>query len=146
MAVVVATGAVAAVAGLAAGLEMPASGGFGDCFEHALIAINSPRIVKLASVASFCWRDQDDSIVPVIVLLLGAGFVDFLSVSLSLDFHIVVILSPPLRLGAVGKEKGRRRANQECADLARLSSNISGASVTGEHGVFGQIRAGSLRF
>jgi hypothetical protein len=72
MAVVVATGAVAAVAGLAAGLEMPASGGFGDCFEHALIATNSPRIVKPEIIASFCWRDQDDSIVPQVVLLLVA--------------------------------------------------------------------------
>ena len=43
--------------------------------------------------------------------------------------------------GAVGKEKGRSRANQECTDLARLSSIISDASVTGEHGVFGQIHA-----
>jgi hypothetical protein len=53
---------------------MPASGGFGDCFEHALIASNSPRIAKPAiiAIASFCWRDQDGSIVPQIVLLLVA--------------------------------------------------------------------------
>src|SRR5208283_3308013 len=34
--------------------------------------------------------------------------------------------------GAVGRKKGRRRANQECADLARLSATLSGASVTGQ--------------
>jgi hypothetical protein len=67
-----ATDGAAAVAGLVVGLETPTSGGFGDCFEHALIATNSPRIVKPAIIASFCWRDQEESIVPEIVLLLVA--------------------------------------------------------------------------
>ncbi len=83
-----------AVAGVSAGPETPTNAGLDDCFEHALIAINSPRIVKPAIIASFCWRDQDESIVPEIVLVPVAWFVDFLS----LDFQMVVILSPPLRL------------------------------------------------
>jgi hypothetical protein len=60
---------VAGVAELGAGLETPTSAGFGSCFEHALTASNSPRIAKPAIIASFCWRDQDESIVPEIVLL-----------------------------------------------------------------------------
>jgi hypothetical protein len=84
--VVAAVTAIAGVAELDAGLETPTSAGFGPCFEHALTASNSPRIAKLAIMASFCWRDQDESIVPEIVLL-GALLLGFL-----------VILSPPLRL------------------------------------------------
>ncbi len=84
-------GAVA-VDELDAGLETPTSAGFGPCFEHALTASNSPRIAKPAIIASFCWRDQDESIVPEIVLL-GALLLGFLSP----DFQVVVILSPPLR-------------------------------------------------
>jgi hypothetical protein len=84
-----------AVAGaeLGAGLETPTSAGFGLCFEHALTTSNRLRIAKPAIMASFCWRDQDESIVPEIVLL-GAWLLGFLSP----DFHVVVILSPPLRL------------------------------------------------
>jgi hypothetical protein len=65
----------------------------GDCFEHALTANSRPRIAKPAIIASFCWRDQDDSVVPEIVLLI-ARFALFWLV----DFPIVAILSPPLRL------------------------------------------------
>jgi hypothetical protein len=83
------------VAELDAGLETPTIAGFGPCFEHALTTSNSPTIAKPAvvAIASFCWRDQDESIVPEIVLLVAwlLGF-------LSLDFQVVVILSPPLRL------------------------------------------------
>jgi len=87
-------GAVAVgVAELDAGLETPTSAGFGPCFEHALTTSNSPRIAKPAIIANFCWRDQDESIVPEIVLL-GARLLGFLSP----DFQVVVILSPPLRL------------------------------------------------
>ncbi len=46
--------------------------GFGDCFEHALTASNSPRIAEPAIIASFCWRNQDESVVPEIMLLLVA--------------------------------------------------------------------------
>jgi len=88
------TGAEVAVAGVPVGLETPTSADLGDCWEHALIASSSPRIVKPAIIASFCWRDQDESIVPEIVLLLVALSVDFLSP----DFQIVVMVSPPLRL------------------------------------------------
>jgi hypothetical protein len=75
-------------------LETPTSAGFGDCFEHALTASNSPSIAKHAIIASFCWRDQDESVVPEIMLLLGVWLLGFLSP----DFQVVVILSPPLRL------------------------------------------------
>jgi hypothetical protein len=94
-AVGVVTGSAAApgVAKFDAGLETPTSAGFGPCFEHALTASNSPRIAKPAIIASFCWRDQDESIVPETVLL-GSWLLGFLSP----DFQVVVILSPPLRL------------------------------------------------
>ncbi len=46
--------------------------GFGDCFEHALTASNSPRIAEPAIIASFCWRNQDESVGPEIMLLLVA--------------------------------------------------------------------------
>jgi len=59
----------AGVAELDAGLETPTSAGFGLCFEHALTTSNSPRIANPAIIASFCWRDQDESIVPESVLL-----------------------------------------------------------------------------
>ena len=85
--------AVAGIAELGAGLETPTSAGFGPCFEHALTTSNRPRIAKPAIMASFCWRDQDESIVPEIVVL-GAWLLGFLSP----DFQVVVILSPPLRL------------------------------------------------
>jgi hypothetical protein len=87
MAATVAAGAggttAAGVAEVAAGLETPTSAGFGDCFEHALTASNVARIAKLAIIASFCWRDQDedDSVVPEIVLLVvwlaGSRLADF---------------------------------------------------------------------
>jgi len=96
--VVAAVAAAAGVGEVDAGPETPASAGFEDCFEHALTASKSPRIAKPAIIASFCWRDQDESVVPEIalsvVLLARFWFVDFLSP----DFPVVVILSPPLRL------------------------------------------------
>jgi hypothetical protein len=91
--VVAAVTAIAGVVELDAGLETPTSAGFGPCFEHALTASNSPRIAKPAIIASFCWRDQDESIVPETVLL-GSWLLGFWSP----DFQVVVILSPPLRL------------------------------------------------
>ena len=75
------------------GLDTPTSAGLGDCFEHALTANSRPRIAKPAIIASFCWRDQDDSVVPESVLLV-ARFALFWLV----DFPIVAILLPPLRL------------------------------------------------
>jgi len=87
-AVGVGAGVAAGAAEIGAGLETPTSAGLGDCFEHALTASNSPRIAKPAIIASFCWRDQDESVVPEIVLL----------VAWLTDFQMVAILSPPLRL------------------------------------------------
>jgi hypothetical protein len=52
----------------AAGLETPTSAGFDDSFEQALTTTSTPRIKKHAIIASFCWRDQDESIVPEIIL------------------------------------------------------------------------------
>ena len=73
------------------------SAGFEDWLEHALVASNSPRIVKLAIVvtASFFWSDpdEDETVVPEIMLWV-ACCVD----SWSPDFLVVVMLSPPLRL------------------------------------------------
>jgi hypothetical protein len=99
------TAAAAGVAELDAGLETPTSAGFGLCFEHALTTSNSPRIAKPAIIASFCWRDQDESIVPEIVLLLVA-----LLVALLADFQMVAVLSPPLRLAqseVISQESGQ---------------------------------------
>jgi len=95
-------------------LDAPARAGFDDCFEHALIASNSPAIAKPATVAiaSFCWREQDDNVVTEIALLLSAGFVDLWLRDLGLaDFEMVAILSPPLRLAqseVIGQESGQR--------------------------------------
>jgi hypothetical protein len=92
------------------GLEAPDSAGFGDCFEHALNPSNRARIAApaIAAMASFCWREQDESAVPEIELLLVACFV----VWWSPDFQMVVILSPPLRLAqseVVGQESCQLR-------------------------------------
>ena len=106
--------AAASVADVDAALDAPATAGFDDCFEHALIASNSPRIAKpaIVAIASFCWRDQDDNVVTEIALLLGAGFVDFWLADIWLaDFEMVAILSPPLRLAqseVIGQESGQR--------------------------------------
>ena len=54
----------AAVEDCAPWAEMPTSAGFGDCFEHALRAIRIPRIVNPEIIAIFCWRDQDERVVP----------------------------------------------------------------------------------
>jgi hypothetical protein len=92
---------VAAAAGVGevdAGLEMPASAGFGDCFEHALTASNTPRIAKPAIIASFCWRDHGESVVPEIMLLVAWLADSWLADFWLVDFQVVVILSPPLRL------------------------------------------------
>ena len=72
------------------GLETPDSAGFEDCFEHAVIARNSPRTAAPAilAIASFCWREQDENVVPEIGLLFVACFV----VWWSPDFQMVVIL------------------------------------------------------
>ena len=55
------------VTGLETGLATLTSAGFGDCLEQALTASSSPRITKLAIIASFCWRDQDVSVAPEMV-------------------------------------------------------------------------------
>jgi hypothetical protein len=93
--------------------------------------------VKPAIIASFCWRDQDESTVPEIVLL--AWLLDFLSP----DCQIVVMLSPPLRLA----QSERRRAGGGPIENAVIWRDLvhffSGVSVTGKHAVFGRIRAGS---
>jgi len=96
--------AVAGVAELDAGPETPTSAGFGLCFEHALTASNSPRIAKPAIIASFCWRDQDESIVPEIVLLAGALLVVLLA-----DFQVVVIFVTSSAAGAVESDIARER-------------------------------------
>jgi hypothetical protein len=96
---------IAGVAGVDAVLDTPARAGFEDCFEHALKASNSPRIAKPAIIASFCCRDQDESVVPETVLLV-ALLLDFLSP----DFQVVAIVSPPLRLAqseVIGQESGQ---------------------------------------
>jgi hypothetical protein len=92
------------------GLETPDSAGFGDCFEHAVIARNSPRIAApvIVAIASFCWREQDENVVPEIELLFVACFV----VWWSPDFQMVVILSPRLRLAqseVIGQESCQLR-------------------------------------
>jgi hypothetical protein len=61
-----------------AGLETATRAGFGDCFEQALTASISPRSAKPAIMASFCWRDQDESAVPEIMSFVGCS-VDFRS-------------------------------------------------------------------
>src|SRR5713101_6304827 len=94
----------AGVVELDAGLETPTSAGFGPCFEHALTASNSPRIAKPAIIASFSWRDQDESVVPEIVLLV-AWLVDLWLVDFwSVDFQIVAIFVTSSAAGAVGSD------------------------------------------
>src|SRR5260370_29676372 len=91
------------------GWETPTSAGLGDCFEHALTASNSPRIAKPAIIASFCWRDQDESVVPEIVLLV-AWLVDLWLVDFwSVDFQIVAIFVTSSAAGAVGSDMARER-------------------------------------
>ena len=93
------TSAMAGADELADGLETPTSTCFGDCFEQALAASRTARIAKPAIMASFCWRDQDESVVPEIVLLVW--FVGVLLVGFLLsgsDFQAVVTVSPPLRM------------------------------------------------
>lgn len=96
-----AAGAISATAGmgeLAAGLETPTSAGLDDCFEQALAARSTARIAKPAIMANFCWRDQDESVVPEIVLVVW--FANLLLVGFLLsdsDFQAVVIVSPLLR-------------------------------------------------
>src|ERR1700691_414453 len=107
-----ATGAISAtvdVGEMAAGLEALTSAGFDDCFEQALAASRTARMAKPAITASFCWRDQDESVVAEIVLLVwfaGLSLIDFL-LSDS-DFQAVVIVSPPLRL-AQSEVRGQER-------------------------------------
>jgi hypothetical protein len=79
--------------GAGAGLETLTSAGLADCFEHAHTTRDKPSIAKPAIMASFCCCDQDESVVPEIVL-----FVDWLLGFFSPDFQVVVIVSPPLRL------------------------------------------------
>jgi len=98
-------GAAVGVAKLDPGLETPTSAGFGDCFEHALPASNSPRIAKPAIIASFCWRDQDESVVPEIELLLVAWLLDLWVV----DFQIVAISVTSSAAGAVGSDMAGER-------------------------------------
>jgi hypothetical protein len=75
-------------------LDTPARAGFSDCLEQALTASKTPRIAKPAIMASFCWRDQDEIVVPVNVLL-----------AFCVDFQIVDILSPPCGGRSCASEK-----------------------------------------
>ena len=86
VAVVTGTAAAAGLAELDPKLETPTSAGFGPCFEHALTTSNSPRIARPSIIASSCWRDQDESIVPETVLL-GAWLLGLLPP----DFEVVVV-------------------------------------------------------
>ena len=70
--VVAGVAVTASVAEVDARLDTPARAGFGDSFVHALTASNSPRIAKPAIRASFCWRDQGESVVTEIALSLVA--------------------------------------------------------------------------
>jgi len=108
----IAAAAGAVVAGIGAGLETRTSAGFGDCFKHALIASNSPRIAKPAIIVSFCWRDHDESVVSEIGLLVALSAKFWLVDFLSPDFQVVVILSPPLRLAqseVIGQPSAQHR-------------------------------------
>ena len=110
----VASAATAGGAGGAdTGLETPTSAGFGDCFEHALTASNSPRVAKPAIILSLCWRDQDESVVPEIFWLV-AWLVDFWFGFWFGDCQVVAILSPPLRLAQ--SEVIWQRSGQPAAD------------------------------
>jgi hypothetical protein len=71
--VVAVGGVAAAVEVCVSGLEMPTSAGLGDCLEHALSAIKIPRIANPAIIAIFCWRDQDESVAPELLLLVLWG-------------------------------------------------------------------------
>jgi hypothetical protein len=101
----------AGVGELAAGLKTPTSEGLGDCFEQALAASSTARMAKPAIMASFCWRDQDESVVAEIVLLVW--FESLLLVGFLLsdsDFQVVVMVSPPLRPAqskVIGQESGQ---------------------------------------
>jgi hypothetical protein len=72
---VVSVATAAGAAEFPVGLDTPTSAGFGDCLEHALTASSAARIAKLATIASFCWRDQDEdedeSVVPETVLFVA---------------------------------------------------------------------------
>lgn len=96
---------------LAAGLDALTSAGFDDCFEHALAASRTARIAKPAIMANFCWRDQDESVVPEIVLVVRFAGVLLVGFLLSdSDFQAVVMVSPPLRLAqseVVGQDDGQ---------------------------------------
>ncbi len=65
------TGARAGVAESAAGPDTATRTGFADCVEHAMNAINSPSIANAEIVASFCWRDQDESMFPEMLWFVG---------------------------------------------------------------------------
>jgi hypothetical protein len=117
--------AAAAVAELDAGLETLTSAGLGDCFEHALTTSNSPRIAKPAIIASFCWRDQDESVVPEIVLLV-AWLVDLWLVDFwSVDFQIVAIFVTSSAAGAVGSDMARERPTRRLLMWRDLWANLA---------------------
>src|SRR5579862_985512 len=56
--------------------ETPTNAVFEACFEQALTTSSNPRMAKAANMAIFCWRDQDESIVPEIGFLV-AGLTEF---------------------------------------------------------------------
>src|ERR1700722_5570109 len=77
------------------------SAGFADSLEHALKASSNPRIANPPIIATFCCLDQEESISADLVPWFGwvldfSPNLDF--GSLSFDFQVVVMLSPPLRL------------------------------------------------
>jgi len=66
-------------------------------------------MAKPAIIASFCWRDQDESVVPEIVLLV-AWLVEFWLVDFWLaDFQIVAIFVTSSAAGAVGSDMAGER-------------------------------------
>ena len=91
---VVVVGAGAVEAG--AGFVTPTRAGFCDCFEHALNISKSTSITMVAIIAIFCWRDQDESVVPENVLLVFALVADFQIVAIS---HLLRVQSQKGRAG-----------------------------------------------
>jgi len=60
----VGVGVTAGVEACVSGAEIPTNAVFGDCFEHALTMSRIPRRTNPASMAIFCWRDHEESVVP----------------------------------------------------------------------------------
>src|SRR5882757_9966805 len=94
-------GVGAAVVLAASGLEMPTSAVLGVSFEQALSAIRIPRMTNPAIIAIFCWRDQDVSVAPELLLLVLWG-----------NFSKFVIVSPPLLNADASDRAGQRPSSR----------------------------------